>query len=181
MTLFLLALILVMINVFSVGCRDEPYDTNMSVPKGDPSFPQLTTSWVIDKAGVLSQATIMQGDAILQGLKEDSIAEVVVIVINGVKKPVEWSTHYGRWLGLGRKGRSTEGGNNGIVWLIRPDADVKMFVSVGRGLPKFTAVDIGMIMDKAKEYINFGNFDSGVMAIIEETDKILRELYEKKK
>lgn len=152
------------------------YDKNVSVPKGDPAFPPLTTSWVIDNAGVLSEQVISAGDAICQQLKTDDVAEVVVVLINGVKQPEDWATHYGRWLGLGKKGLSTEGGNKGLVWLIRPDAPEKLTVSVGRGLPRFTTVDYGSIMDSAIEYFNFGNFDKGVMALVTGTDQVLRSI-----
>ena len=71
---------------------------------------------------------------------------------------------------------STEGGNNGVVWLIRPDAADRMTISVGRGLPEFTTVDYGKIMDDAKEYVNFGNYDRGASIILHETDEALRRV-----
>jgi uncharacterized membrane protein YgcG len=158
------------------GGKSERYDRNVSVPKGDPAFPPLTTSWVIDKAGVLSDPVISEADAICEKLKTDDVAEVIVIVINGVKQPEDWATHYGRWLGLGKSGLSTEGGNKGLVWLIRPDAPEKLTVSVGRGLPGFTTVDYGPIIDEAIEYLNFNNYDKGVMTLIVRTDQVLRTI-----
>ena len=152
----------------------DRYDQNVSVPKGDPAFPPLGTSWVIDGAGVLSDPVITAGDAICEKLKTDRVAEVVVVLISGVKQPEDWATHYGRWLGLGQKGLSTEGGNKGLVWLIRPDAEERLTVSVGRGLPGFTTVDYGPIMDSAIEYLNFNNFDKGVMTLVTQTDQVLR-------
>jgi uncharacterized membrane protein YgcG len=163
------------------GGRSERYDQNVSVPKGDPAFPPITTSWVIDKAGVLSAPVVSAGDAICEKLKTDGIAEVVVVTIDGVKQPEDWATHYGRWLGLGRRGLSTEGGNNGLVWLIRPDAQNKLTISVGRGLPRFTTVDYSPIMNNAVEYFNFGNYDKGVMTLITETDRVLRSVQGGKK
>jgi uncharacterized membrane protein YgcG len=170
---------LILLWLVLAGCRTKTatYDPNKEVPKGDPAFPALTTSWIIDKAKVLSPATVGEGNNVCQGLQDDGIAEVVVVVISGVKHPEQWATHYGRWLGLGRKGMSTEGGNNGVVWLIRPDAELKMTISVGRGLPRFTVSDYGRIMDAAKDYLNFGNFDEGVLKIVRGTDHRLRELY----
>lgn len=158
------------------GAKSQAYDPNTAVPKGDPAFPPLGNYWVIDQAGVLSTDTIEQGDAICQRLKDDRIAEVVVVVMKGVKQPDEWATHYGRWLKLGSKGFSTEGGNRGVVWLIRPDAPEKMTISVGRGLPQFTTVDYGAIMDHAKDYLDFGNYDRGVSVIVQETDQALRRV-----
>jgi len=154
----------------------DRYDKNVSVPKGDPAFPPLAASWVIDKAGVISDPVIADGDAICERLKTDDVAEVVVILINGVKQPEEWATHYGRWLGLGKKGLSTEGGNKGLVWLIRPDAEQKLTISVGRGLPQFATVDYSPIIDSAVEYFNFNNYDRGVMTLIIQTDQVLRRI-----
>jgi len=169
--------LLVMLLVLG-ACKggDTRYDPNISVPKGGPAFPPLTTSWVIDKAGVLSEPVIAAGDAVCEKLKTDGVAEVVVVVIAGVKQPEDWATHYGRWLGLGRSGLSTEGGNNGVVWLVRPDAQEKLTVSVGRGLPGFTTVDYGPIMDTAVEYLNFDNYDKGIMTLITQTDEVLRRI-----
>ena len=156
------------------------YDENVSVPKGDPVFPPLGTSWVIDKAGVLSAPVVASGDAVCQRLKTDGVAEVVVVVMTGVKQPDAWATHYGRWLGLGRKGLSTEGGNNGVVWLVRPDAEEKLTISVGRGLPDFTTVDYGPIVDSAVEYFNFNNYDKGVATLVTQTDEVLRRIHDGK-
>ena len=155
----------------------DRYDENISVPRGDPAFPPLTTSWVIDNAGVLSESVIEAGDAVCEKLKTDGVAEVVVVVMAGVKQPEDWATHYGRWLGLGKKGLSTEGGNKGLVWLVRPDAGEKLTVSVGRGLPGFTTVDYSPIMDSTVEYLNFNNYDKGVMVLVTQTDQVLRKIH----
>jgi uncharacterized membrane protein YgcG len=170
---FLLSALLCM--TACTGSNDR-YDKNTSVPKGDPAFPPLTASWVIDKAGVLSDPVIAEGDAICERLKTDGVAEVVVILMNGVKQPEDWATHYGRWLGLGTKGLSTEGGNKGLVWLIRPDAKEKLTISVGRGLPRFSTVDYSSIIDSAVEYFNFNNYDKGVATLITQTDQVLRKI-----
>lgn len=154
----------------------DRYDKNVSVPKGDPDFPPLAASWVIDRAGVLSAPVVAEGDAICEKLKTDDVAEVVVILINGVTQPEEWATHYGRWLGLGTKGLSTEGGNKGLVWLVRPDAKEKVTISVGRGLPQFATVDYSPIVDAAVEYFNFNNYDRGVTTLIAQTDQVLRRI-----
>ena len=159
------------------GKQENPWkgvDANKAVPAGDPPFTRLTTSWVIDNAHILGPETIQAGDAICQRLKQDGLAEMVVIIQNGVRHPEDYATHYGRWLGLGRATAATEGGQNGLVWLIRPDADLKMTYSRGRGLPWFTSADAAGIMDKAKDFLDFSNYDKGVALIIQETDKNLR-------
>ena len=174
-------ILLIIAILLLIACRgdEQAYDTNVSISKDEPPFVPLGHYWLIDKVGVLKKETIIKADAICQSLQDDGIAEMVVLVQKGIKQPEKYATHYGRWLKLGKKGRSTAGGNNGIVWLIRPDAKLKMTISVGRGLPRFTSSDYGEVMEKAKEYLNFNNFDYGVIVIIEETNKRLRELYPK--
>ena len=161
-----------------IGCKKGGSGTNenMSVPKGDPPFTPLTTSWIIDNAGFINKETAAKLSDICQKLKEDGIAEMVVLIQNGVKHPADYATHYGRWLKLGAKGLSTEGGNNGVVWLIRPDADEKMTYSIGRGLPLLTSNRMVDIMNKAKEYFNFYNYDAGIKIIVEETRNQLLEI-----
>ena len=169
---------LLCLSMLAVACDRgaDRYDTNVAVPRGDPAFPPLAASWVVDRAGVLSEAAIAANDAVCDGLQRDGVAEVVVVIMNSVKQPQDWATHYGRWLGLGAKGLSVEGANRGLVWLVRPDADEKLTVSVGRGLPRFTTVDYGPIMDEAVEYFNFGNYDRGVAALVARTDRVLRKI-----
>ena len=176
-----IALILALVAViFSIAsCSGREKDSNTEVPKGDPDFTPLGQYWIIDEADKLSDETVKKGDEVLQKLKEDGVAEVVVLVQVGIEHPEDYATRYGRWLGLGKKGPASEGGDNGLVWLIRPDAELKMTVSVGRGLPKFTSSDYGEIMDSAKDYINFSNYDKGVEIIVSMTDEYLRKLYRK--
>lgn len=174
--LFLFTLLLL-----AIGCgnQSEPYDKNTEVAKGEPVFTALNQYWVIDNAGVLNRETISYCDSILESLKKKGIAETVIIIQNGVKNPSDWVTKYGRWLKLGKKGIAAEGGNRGLVWLIRPDADERLTPSVGRGLPKFTSQDYGEIMNKSIDYINFNNFDKGVKVLTEETAKKLQAIYGK--
>jgi uncharacterized membrane protein YgcG len=170
----------VLLNLASCNSDTKPYDTNTQIEKGEPAFIPLTQYWIIDGTGLVAKKTIVEADKICQQLKEDGIAEVVVLIQNRIKEPDKYATHYGRWLKLGRKGLSTEGGNNGIIWLIRPGAKDRISISVGRGLPKFTSIDYGEIIEKAKDYVNFNNFDEGVLLLVKETDKKLREIYSPK-
>ena len=176
--------IFILLALAGSGCGSSdtgPYDSNTEVPAGDPPFTPLGKSWVIDNAGVLSKDTIARCDAICQRLQNDAIAEMVVLVQNGVKHPADYATHYGRWLKLGRKGLSGDAGNNGIVWLVRPDADLKMTYSIGRGLPRLTSGHMANIMNAAKDYLHFANYDAGVLVLAQETDKTVRAIYGKQK
>lgn len=171
--------LLIAVSLLSCGSGGQPYDSNTAIGKGEPPFIPLGQYWVIDPAGLLSQDIIVETDRICQGLKEAGIAEVVVLVQTGIKDPDKYATHYGRWLKLGKPGSSVEGGNNGIVWLIRPDARDRITISVGRGLPEFSSADYGQVMDKALDYVNFNNFDAGVLMLVKETDKKLRSIYKR--
>ena len=65
-----------------------------------------------------------------------------------------------------------------MVWLIRPDSDMKMTYSIGRGLPKFTSTDADAVMEEAMDFMNFNNYDQGVLALLQATNERLRELYD---
>jgi uncharacterized membrane protein YgcG len=182
MKTFLAISVLVLVTLPACDKKESSAGTdeqNTSVPKGDPPFSPLGTSWIIDNAGVMDKRVVAQCHAICQKLQDDGVAEVVVLVQPHVKHPADYATHYGRWLKLGEKGLSTEGGNNGLVWLIIPDADEKMWYSRGRGLPRLTSNLLVDIMNKAKDYLNFNNYDQGILMLVQETDKQLREIHGK--
>lgn len=173
-------LIFCSILVFTVfllaGCTSTPeYDPNKEVPSGEPPFPPQKICGVVDPYYYLSEETIQECQIIIDDLKEDGIAEITVLIQEGVKDPEPYATHYGRYIGLGEKGK-----NNGLVWLIRPDVkpeELRMTYSVGRGLPKLTSSDLTEIMQYAADPVNFGNYDSGVFRLVKKTDERLREIY----
>jgi uncharacterized membrane protein YgcG len=163
--------------IFPIGCiGPSDYDTNKEVPSGDPNFPPQRVYGIVDPNHILSKETVQESDTILEGLKKDGIAEVVVLVQTGIKnEPEQYATRYGRYIGLGENKK-----NNGLVWLIRPDVAPEKFritYSVGRGLPKLTSVDVGDIMEGAIDPINFGNYDVGVLSLVKGTDMKLRQIY----
>lgn len=169
-------LILASVVIFALGCVGQSdYDTNKDVPPGEPAFPPQKVYGIVDPNHTLSKETVQESESILEGLKKDGIAEVVVLIQTGVKNPEQYATRYGRFIGLGEKGK-----NNGLVWLIRPDVEPEKFritYSVGRGLPKLTSSDLGDIMEGVADPINFGNYDLGVLNLVKGTDKKLRQIY----
>ena len=182
--LLLIIVLVLTVAALPAGCGKKSSrgstDENVSVPKGDPPFTALTDSWIVDNAGVMEPSALQEASRICQKLQDDGIAEVVVLIQNGVKHPSDYTTHYGRWLRLGKTGLSTEGGNNGLVWLVRPDAVEKMTYSIGRGLPRLTSGHMVDIMNAAKDYVSFNNCDGGVLELVRRTDEQLRSLYDRK-
>lgn len=170
-----MVLILMVMVVSNLGCMSESkYDTNVEVPAGDPAFPPGNVYGIVDPKHILAEETIGICMPILEKLKREGIAEVVVLVQPEVKHPADYATHYGRYIGLGEKGK-----NNGLVWLIRPDVspeENRMTCSIGRGLPRFTSSDAGEVMRAAADPINFGNYDLGVIRLVQETDRKLRQM-----
>ena len=85
-----------------------------------------------------------------------------MLIQYNVHHPEDYATHYGRYIGLGQMGK-----DNGLVYLIRPDVDPqdgRITVSIGRGLPKFTAVDAyKIIKEVAMDQINQGDYNTGVL------------------
>ncbi len=164
--------------IFTLGCIGQSdYDTNKQVPSGEPDFPPQKVYGIVDPNHILSKETVRESETILEGLKKDGIAEVVILIQTGVKNnPEQYATRYGRYIGLGENKK-----NNGLVWLIRPDVKPEKFritYSVGRGLPRLTSSDLGEIMEGAADPINFGNYDLGVLSLVQRTDKKLRQIYE---
>jgi hypothetical protein len=157
---------------------DRPYDENVQVPSGDPAFPRLGEYWVVDPDGKVGASAIRMANETLDDLKSQRIAEVVIIVEKGVKHPVEWSTHYGRWLRLGEVEGPHQ--NNGIVFLIIPDAEGesgRIWYSIGRGLPKLTSSDMGSLIEEAASYANADDLDGAVISIARNIYDILQRIY----
>ena len=160
------------------GTPDMPYDENVEVPSGDPDFPPLGQYWVVDPDGLVGISAIRMADETLDDLKSQRIAEVVIVVQKGVKHPVEWSTHYGRWLRLGEAEGPHQ--NNGLVFLIIPDApgsSGRVWYSIGRGLPKLTSSDMGPLLEEAASYANADDLDGAVISIARNIHDILLKIY----
>lgn len=170
----ILFLALAVILLVSCGAGGPP-DPTTAVPAGEPPFPLFHGMWVIDTTNSLPRESIDQANATLQKLRDENIAEVVIVVVRGVKDGVTWSTRYGRFIKLG--GEET---NNGLVYLVRPDAAVgeRIIYSVGRGLPRFTSAKVTEALDKgAVGAVNSGNYAAGIVALAQGTDEVLRSLY----
>jgi uncharacterized membrane protein YgcG len=169
--------IIFLIGVSILGCvQQAPIDPNAVVPSGDPAFPSQKEYGIIDPNHILSDQTIARANEILDQLNNDGIAQVAVLIQFSVHHPEDYATHYGRYIGLGQIGK-----DNGLVYLIRPDVDPqegRITVSIGRGLPKFTAIDAHQIIkEAAMDYINIDDYDNGVLSLAKNTDKRLREIY----
>lgn len=160
------------------GSGDRPYDENVEVPPGDPGFPKLGRYWVVDPEGLVDLRVVQAADETLEALRVDGLAETVIVIRRSVKHPVEWSTHYGRWLMLGERGGARK--NNGLVFLIIPDAPQeagRVWYSIGRGLPRLTSSDMAPLLKEAASYANAGDLDGAVISIARNIDDILRKIY----
>ncbi|NPV80570.1 MAG: TPM domain-containing protein [Firmicutes bacterium] len=187
----LVAMLCLAVLSVTAGCRpgavtsdrprgERPYDENVEVPPGDPAFPRLGRYWVVDPEGLVGLRAVQAADETLEALRADGLAETVIVIRRGVKHPVEWSTHYGRWLMLGE--REGPRRNNGLVFLIVPDARPeagRVWYSVGRGLPRLTSSDLGPLLEEAASYANADDFDGAVVSIARNIDDILRKIYRK--
>jgi uncharacterized membrane protein YgcG len=169
--------IIFLIGFSTLGCvQQAPIDPNAEVPPGDPAFPSQKEYGIHDLHHIISDRTIASANEILEQLSEDGIAQVAVLIQYNVHHPQDYATHYGRYIELGQIGK-----DNGLVYLIRPDVNPqegRITVSIGRGLPKFTAIDVHQIMNEAAlDYINMGDYDNGILNLVMNTDKRLREIY----
>jgi len=178
-----LTALLILLLLIPAGCgkkegeaRSRYGDRHYEVPEGDPAFPELNPEcWVMDLAGVMDDAAQKElHNTLITDMYNKKLCQVVVLLINKVHHPEEYANAYGRWVGLGEEGRSSEGGQNGLVYLIRPDAkEGKISWAIGTGLPQFTANDAYDVAKKAGDAIYFNNYDLGVRILLEETRKVL--------
>lgn len=168
---------LLLIGLFVSACAIDagPPSEESSVPSGDPPFPAFTGSWVIDTTGEVSEETISKTNEVLNALRSDGIAEVVILVITDVNHPELYATRFGRHVELG----SAET-DNGVVYIVRPDGgkDEHIIYSIGRGLPKYTSGRVTDAMLEGSTFANQGNIDAAILALAEGTNEVLRKLYE---
>lgn len=169
--------IIFLIGFSILGCvQQEPIDPNVDVPLGDPPFPTQREYGIHDPNHILSEQTLDMANEILEKLNDDGIAQVAVLIQYNVHHPEDYATHYGRFIGLGHRDK-----DNGLVYLIRPDVnpqDQRITVSIGRGLPRFTAIDAHLVMkETAMDYINMGDYSNGILNLVKNTDKRLRKIY----
>ena len=173
-----LLLLLTVLALGLVGCANiGPMDSQTSIPASEPAFPKFTGSWwVIDTTGTVPAAAVKEANTTLQRLKESGTAEVVIVVVNGVHDTVTWSTRFGREIKLGDAKK-----NNGVVYLVRPDAVVgeRFIYSIGTGLPRFTSAKVTEVVETsgALAAINNGDLAAGVVALAKGTDAVLTPMY----
>jgi len=172
---YLIPLLIILVAFLFTACEvGGPPDSSSAVPSGDPDFPPFQGNWVIDTTNSIPKETIAQASAVLQKLRDDGLAETVIVIVKGVNHPETWTTHYGRAIKLGNAET-----DNGLVWLIRPDAgkDEHIVYSVGRGLPKFTSSKVTEASKEASDLANQGKYVEAVTALAKGTDRILRDVY----
>jgi len=177
--LFLVCLTVVLI---LVACR-SPSDS-LKPKEGQPAFPPLGQYWVIDNGCHFRQETVETADATFEQLRQDRIAEVVVICQTGVvnrgslNDELIWTRDWGRWAGLGDKEDE-----RAMIWLIRPDVppeEDRVTIEVSLWLYWYTASDYTSVLDEAANYANWDDFDGVLESIARNTDTKLRELVEKR-
>ena len=158
-----------------VEAEGGPPSADAAVPAGDPSFPTFTGSWIIDTTNnTLSTDVVTQTNTVLQKLRDDGIAEIVIVVVTDVKQPELWATHFGRNIKLGDSET-----NNGIVYLMRPDApkNERIIYSIGRGLPEFTSGRVTDAVQQASDAANAGDYNAAALSLVQGTDVMLRQIH----
>lgn len=170
----LLVVVFLVLTITACGGGGPP-DPSIAVPSGDPPFPPFTGSWVIDTTNTVSPQSVKDANSVLQKLRDEGIAEVVIVVIRGVKNTVIYPTNFGRAIKLGSAKT-----NNGVVYLVRPDGaeGEKIIYSIGTGLPRFTSQKVTEAIEKgALAAVNKGDYATGVVALARGTDEVLRSTY----
>lgn len=150
---------------------------SVSPPEGQPSFPALNGSWIIDEGCDFDRELLDDSNLALELLRGDYIAEVAVICQTGIsggsQEALWWTMQWGNWSRLGNEA------GRGLVWLIRPDVkpeDSRVAVQNSLWLYQNTAVDYVPIVEEAGQYANVGDFNGALEAIVRGTNETLREV-----
>lgn len=159
-----------------------PYDESVVPEKGQPAFPKLGTTWIVDPANAcrFSPETVQFANDLFEGLRRDHIAEVAVVCQKGVKDngPYDngkiWAMNWGNWARIGDKKD-----RRGLVFLIIPDAPIgKDIVIVERSVwnYSYTALDYWDTMESAAGYARYGKFNEALELVAREVNEKLREV-----
>ena len=178
--LILIIAILILASCGSTTALEEKYKPE----EGQPEFPKLEQYWVVDNGCGFDQETVVWADEILEKLRTDKIAEVVIVCQTGIQNngPFNdekiWILNWARWAEIG----DVED-DRGVVWLIRPDVkpeDNRITITVSDWLTWYTAIDYGPTLEDAANFANYDNFTGALETIVSGTDYTLREIWKTK-
>lgn len=130
------------------------------------------TGWVRDDAGVLSPEVEARLDVLLENVKQQTTAEVMVITVtslNGVDVD-SYATQLFNQISIGR--RDT---NNGVLFLIAPN-ERRTRIEVGYGLEPLLTDDLaGQILDaQVIPHFRSNDMQAGIVAGTEEIARLLQ-------
>ncbi len=167
-----------------VACAGPPVlQSGTVVPeKGQPPFPKLGITWVIDANNScrFSPESVNFADQTFEKLRQDHIAEVVVICQTGIKNfgPFNdekiWLMGWGNWSKLG-----DAKDKRGLIWLIRPDVkpeENRVTLTNADWLYQYTVIDYFKTLESAAGYANYGKFSEALELIARETNEKLRQV-----
>jgi hypothetical protein len=149
--------------------------------EGQPAFPALGQTWIIDNGCNFDQSKVAIADAMFEKLRTDGIAEVAVVCQVGVVNKGAtngekiWLRDWARWAKMGSVQDS-----RAVVWLIRPDVkpeDSKVTIEISRWLYWYTAIDYADGLREAADYANIGDYTNALVSIARNTDEKLRQLW----
>ena len=149
-----------------------------------PAFPELNGHWVVDNNHYLKDKTITDTDQMFDQLKSDGIAEVAIVIQEGVRNngPYDdekiWARDWGRKIELGDES------DRAIVWLIRPDVkpeENRVTIEISTHLTWLVFGDYESMLQEAADYANADDFDGSVASITRNTDEVLRRIWKERK
>lgn len=173
----LLLLAVLVLAVPACGATITVSTPPVRVPFGEPDFPNLGKYWVIDTTKSLDETTLVETDAVLEKARAQGYAQQAIVLMKGVKDPVNYITQLARHLGLGEVAGKNK--NNGILWLVLIDEppDKTLWYTIGTGLPEFTSFEAGVVIDTAHQYADKADWAGTVKTIAVEAEKNLEKVY----
>ncbi|MEG4815669.1 TPM domain-containing protein [Microcoleus sp. K5-D4] len=128
-----------------------------------PNPRQVNSTWVTDKANILSDTTETQLNQIISDLEEKNSSEIAVVTVPNTKPsatPKEFATELFNFWGIGKKGK-----NNGVLLLIS-SGERRVQIETGSGIQSILpdAQVVGIIKTEITPRFKQQDFDGGTLA-----------------
>ena len=136
--------------------------------------------WTVDWQNYASKKAVIEVDAVLDRLNEDSIAQTMILFKSQaqVGNRVNCAVHFLRYMRLGQP--AGERKDNGFVFLIVVEPTrIDVHYGVGLGLPALTAPELTTLNRAAEDtYQSTHSMDQALLTLVQEFDTVARNKYE---
>jgi hypothetical protein len=159
---------------------DAPLCGNGPAPDYGFSYELQQAHWTVNWQEYVSEETVTDVDAVLDRLKDDSIAQTMIVIMpeQQVGNRVNCAVHFLRYMKLGEP--AGERKDNGFVFLVVVEPTrIDVHYGVGLGLPALTAPELTALNRATEEaFQSTSSMDQALMILVQGFDTVARNKYE---